>query len=168
MSCDVYKKVAISILASLKNKENAVVAVSSSNKCVDTNKVARGLAGAFGSMELSVALLNAKVDGVEEISKTDTKKTNEKFFEISFENKSGTKMTSLSAKLDVNEIKSTANITLIALDEIANSAPAMMLGSCCDGILLAERKNSSRTDNIDKAVNVIQNICVKPLGFILV
>ncbi len=168
MSCDVYKKVALSILASLKNNENAVVAVSTSNGSIDTLKVAREIADAFSSMELSVALLNAKVDGEEEIAKTETKKVNEKLFEISFEKKNGAKITSLSAISDIDEIKITANITLIALDEIANSAPAMMLGGCCDGIVLAERANSSRTDHIDKAVSVIQNIYVKPLGFILV
>ncbi|MEG0692311.1 MAG: hypothetical protein RR444_04440 [Oscillospiraceae bacterium] len=168
MSYDLYKKVGIEILASLQNKENAVVAISTSNESVDTYAVARELADAFVLMNLSATVVNAKVDGSDAILNSQPKKINDKLFEVLFEKTNGQKMTSLLAKRVLDEIKELADVTIIALDELTNSAPAMMLSSCCDGVVLAERKNVSRTDNIDKTVQIITNICVKPLGFILV
>lgn len=168
MSIDVYKKMAIEILASLNNKEHAVVAISSSNPVIDTVNVATKLSQAFFSMDLSATTVNARVEGDEGIGKREEVKINDKLKEVTFEKKSDSKMTSLGAKAAINEIKTGIDITVVAIDVISNSAPAIMFASCCDGIVLVERKNSSRTDNIDNAVEVINNICVKPIGFILV
>lgn len=169
MSVDLYKKVAIEVVSRLKNKSNAVICITSSQSVVDTLDCAKQLTEAFMTMDLKVNLVNAMVNGIEASAKTkSTKSTDEKLSEFSYEGKNDAKITSLSAKNDIDEIKSTANITVIALDNIACSAPSMMFASCCDGVLLAERKNLSRTDKIDKTLEAINNICVKPLGFILV
>lgn len=168
MSCDLYKKMAIELLAGLSEVENPVICITSSHKAVDTRDCGRQIAEALCLMDLSVNFVDARVDGEEEIIISQPKKLNDKLTQFSFEKKQGQNFTSFSAKSTTEELKTTAKITLLSLDGLTNSAPAMMLGGCCDGIILAERKNLSRTDSIDNTLQTISNLCVKPLGFVLV
>ena len=168
MSYDLYKKVGVELLAGLNNDGHKVVAITTSNSGIDTNIITKELADAFVSMDLSVTIVQATVDSCDITFNQIPKKINERLCEVSLEQSTEKKLTSLSAKMAIDSLKMQSDITVIALKELSKSVCGMMIAGCCDGILIAERKNSSRTDNIDKVVQTVTNLCVKPLGFILV
>lgn len=68
---------------------------------------------------------------------------------------------------DFNTAKSEETLLITALSPIDGSPSAMQIAALCDGVVLVETKNISRTDDIDKAIETINNAGATALGFIL-
>lgn len=161
---NVYKEISISLLSSLKPKDEdtpIIIGVSSSNEDTNTAFLARKLLEFYNKNDYKTILINALVDGNELIIPTEIT-DNELSFGASKE-----KITYIAGKELVDGLKEHYKIIIIALDKLTTSIPSFIFGSCCDGIVLFEAKDISNTLEIDKVLDYIKNINVKPLGFVL-
>lgn len=163
---NVYKEISISLLSTLdekrKNKKQPlIIGISTSNESTNTAFLAREMLEFYNANDYKTILINAVVDGNEQIIPSEIKDG-----ELSFSS-SKEKITYSAGKELVDGLKEHYKIILIALDKLSNSIPSFIFGSCCDGILLFEAKDLSNTVEIDKVLNSIKNIDVKPLGFVL-
>lgn len=163
----IYEEISISLLSTLEQKQTTengktiVIGVSSSNENTNTAYLARRLLEFYETTEYKTILINAVVDGNEQIIPSEIAES-----ELTFTT-AKEKITYSSGKELIAGLKEHYNIIIIALDKLSSSIPALIFGSCCDGVLLFETKGISNTLEIDRVVNSIKNINVKPLGFVL-
>lgn len=161
---NVYKEISISLLSSLKKKENKepiVIGISTSNESANTAFLARQLLSYYESNEFKTILINAVVDGNELIIPSEIADS-----ELSF-SFAKEKITYAAGKELVEGLKDRYKIIIIALDKITVSIPSLIFASCCDGVVLFEAKEVSCTLEIDRVIGCLKNIDVKPLGFVL-
>lgn len=163
----IYEEMSISLLSTLEKKDKndkdntIVIGISSSNENTNTAYLARKLLDFYEKTDYKTILINAVVDGSEQIIPAEIVES-ELTFTVSKE-----KITYSSGKELIAGLKEHYDIIIIAIDKLSSSIPALIFGSCCDGILLFETKGISNTLEIDKVLNSIKNINVKPLGFVL-
>lgn len=163
----IYEEISISLLSTLEKKQQSsddktiVIGISSSNPNANTAFLARKMLEFYETTEYKTIVINAVVDSDEQIIPAEITDG-----ELTFKN-SKEKINYSSGKDLVAGLKEHYNIIIIALDKITVSMPALIFSSCCDGILLFESKGISNTIEIDKVLNSIKNINVKPLGFVL-
>lgn len=165
------QEISISLLSSLsidldenkptKARKSIVIGISTSNVSTNTAFLARKILSFYESNDLKTILINAVVDGNEMIIPSEIT-DNELSFSASKE-----KITYSSGKELINGLKDHYQIILIALDKLTQSIPSLIFGSCCEGIVLFETKDISNTTEIDKVLECIEKINVKPLGFVL-
>lgn len=168
---NVYHEISISLISSLSNnleenqsnkaKKSIVIGISTSNDSTNTAFLARKILSYYESNDLKTILINAVVDGNEMIIPSEITDN-----ELSFAS-SKERITYSSGTELINGLKEHYQIILISLDKLTQSTPSLIFGSCCDGIVLFEAKDVSNTTEIDKVLKCIENINVKPLGFVL-
>lgn len=165
---NIYKEISISLLSSLEKKgiveeQNGavIIGISTSSESTNTAYLGRQLLSFYKENEYETILINAVVDSNEKIIPD---KINDSVLTFTSAKE---KITYSSGKELVAGLKEHYQIILIALDKLTTSIPSLIFGSCCDGIVLFEAKDISTTIEIDKTMNTIKNIDVKPLGFVL-
>lgn len=63
--------------------------------------------------------------------------------------------------------KSEAEVTIVPIGAVVGEYMAMGTAAAMDGVLLYESAASSRTDRVEKALDILHSLKVTPLGFIL-
>lgn len=165
---DQYSKISTTIRARIENVDNPVIIVTSSHKEVNSFSYASGVCNAFNKQKEKALLIDARLE-----DKVCAKKG-----EIISEN--GVQILKLIPCDDedyylnnnmIKEIldayKNDFDAIFIVTDCINNSQPAMLFVTESNGVVLCEKKKTSRTDYIDNAISTIKNLNAHTLGFIL-
>lgn len=137
------KKATVSALSLLSKGENeippVVIGVTASAKTlsVSQGELCQSLCSMISSSDVSCTIKTTKGDSLQ------------------------------NAKAFCAACRETSNVTLMPLDNIAQSLDAMNIAACCDGIIIAEQCKISRTDEIQSVILAACDVGARPLGILL-
>lgn len=173
MNLDRYGNAAAAACARLtagreKVKSPAVVITSS---IADTPRVlecAEGFAAAVSRLNKRVALVDAMLGGRSaESGISVSEKGGITLVSLKPSNDNAKKINDKSAAAILDKLRAEYDFIVIAADSISFDDTAVFFAAQSNGVILCEVKKSSRTDEIEKAVEAIKCVGANPLGFIL-
>lgn len=165
---DQYSKISTTIQARIENVDDPVIIVTSSHPEVDSFSYAIGVCNAFNRQKKKIFLIDARLEDKVCAKKSEITTENDiKTLKLVPCDDEDNYLNNKMVKDILETYKNDFDAIVIVTDCINNSQPAMLFVAESNGVVLCEKKKTSRTDYIDSAIATIKNLNAHALGFIL-
>ena len=165
MRYDAYVNTALAAMAKLPDSKPQVFVLTSSHADVDLLPTAEGLAAAYSMLGKKTLIADLRSDG---LTLGEIRQKQGFFFTALTLVQGEAPPTAETMGALVEKLQADYSTVLLVTSPVLESMAAMAAVRAASGVLMAEKRNLSRRDEIEKALEAIRNLEGNPVGFLLV